>query len=691
MRFRNLRALSVALALVLFARQVLLAQYVISTVAGGGPKHLAPVSASIGDPVSIAFDEAGNTYFADYYSSRIFKLDTANNLTVVAGNGTACPQTAAQCGDGGPATGAALNHPEGVFVDAAGNIFIADTQDLKIREVIASSGNITTVAGNGTVCPQGSNPCGDGATAISAQLAFPVGVFVDLAENIYISDTADNRIRVVNPGVGPVTIAGVVIPPGDIASVAGTGEEGYMGDRATATLALLNNPNGLFVDSSGDIFFADTGNDVIREVVAATGFMQTVAGNGIPGFAGDGGQSTGSANQTAAAELYSPLGVFGDSAGDLFIADTSNQRIRELMPSIFVTVTPNPVNVAVSSQQQFTAGVSGTTNTAVTWQVNGVAGGNLSTTGSISATGLYLAPATIPAPATVTITAISQADGTTSASAQATIVGMGGAVTITVTTNPVVTQVYTSTLQPFIATVTGTTNTAVTWQANGIPGGDATVGTIDASGNYTAPSAAPTPATVTIEAASQALSSAIGSDTITIIAAPSAAALVPQVVSPGGTASYPTATLDAGTGTPGLPITLSCLQTTLPANATCSFIPPTITPGNLQQDSFTLTITVPSGSASLAKPSAMHLQLFFDFVPLAGILFAGAGPRNKRRLWLWLAGMCVFLILLNACGGAASSSTPVNPELGTYTVKVQGKTSAQPNPVTITVAGLTVQ
>jgi hypothetical protein len=85
------------------------------------------------------------------------------------------------------------------------------------------------------------------------------------------------------------------------------------------------------------------------------------------------------------------------------------------------------------------------------------------------------------------------------------------------------------------------------------------------------------------------------------------------------------------------------------------------------------------------------LQLFIAFAPFAGILLAGAGRRNKRRLWLWLAGLCVFLILLNACGGAASSSVPTNPELGTYNVKVQGTTAAQPNPVTITVVGLTVQ
>ena len=692
-------------------REVSATNGIIQTVAGNGTE-CSPSTAACGDggpaasaqldsPYGMFLDASGNIFIADTEDNRIRVVNTGaapitiagiliqpGNIATVAGNGTPCPDPTTVCGDGGPATAAELSSPYGVFVDSSENIFIADTQDLKIREVIASSGNIITVAGNGAICPQGSNPCGDGGTALSAQLGFPVGVFVDLSQNVYIADTSDNRIRVVNPGAGAVTIAGVLIPPGDIVTVAGTGAEGYSGDNAAATLALLNNPNGLFVDSSGDIFVADTGNDVIREVVAATGFIQTVAGDGTPGFAGDGGQSTGSAGQTAAAQLYSPLGVFGDSAGDLFIADTSNQRIRKLVPSIFVSVTPNPVNVAVSTQQQFTADVTGITNTAVTWQVNGVAGGNASTTGSISTTGLYLAPATIPTPATVTITAIAS-DGTTSGSAQATIVGAGGAVTVTVTTNPVVTQVYTSTLQAFIATVTGTTNTGVNWQVNGVPGGNTTFGTIDASGNYTAPLAVPTPATVTIEAVSTALSSAIGSDTITIITVPSAVEPAPQTASPGGTATY-SLLLNENTGAPGKAIKLSCLQSSLPANATCSFTPSTITPGQ-QAVPFSLAITIPSGSAGLDRPNGKPLHLFFTFAPLAGILFAGAARRNKRHLWVWLVGLCVLLMLLNACGGAGSSSTPMNPELGTYNVKVQGTTSAQPNPVTITVVGLTVQ
>jgi len=670
----------------------------------------SPTSAQLCSPSGVFLDGSGNIFIADTQNNSIRVVNTQttaitvagvtiqpNTIATVAGAGTLCSGVATACGDGGLATSAELANPYGVFVDSAENIFIADTDDYVIREVAASSGIITTVAGNYAQCtPLGVTLCGDGATATSAQLGLPLGVVVDPSENIYIADTGDNRIRVVaNPNNPAVTIAGVPIAPGYIATVAGTGARGYSGDGAAATSALLDTPFGVFVDSSGDIFIADTENFVIREVVASTGFIQTVAGNNTQGFSGDGNQSTN-------AELNFPSGLFGNAAGNLFIADTDNARIRELTPAIFVTVAPVSTNVAVSTQQQFTATVTGSSNTSVTWYVNGVLGGNLSTTGSISSTGLFQAPANIPSPATVTITAISAADGTTSGLAQATIVPAGEAVSVTVTTNPPVSDVYTSTTQVFIATVTGTSNTTVTWQVNKVTGGNATVGTIDNSGNYTAPTTVPTPnPSVVIEAISQVLSSAIGAESVTIVTNPSAAAPAPQTTTPGGSATY-SLLLNANTGAPGQPITLSCSQSTLPLNASCGFSSPsgspitTITPGP-QAVPFTLTVTVPTGSASLEKPGGMRPQLYFAFVafvPLAGILFVGAGrrngQRNKQQRWLWLAGLCVLLILLNACGGGSSNSPPPNPELGTYNVKVQGTTSAQPNPVTITIAGLTV-
>ncbi len=657
----------------------------------------AATSAQLCNPGGVFVDASGNIFIADTQNNVVRVVNPnapggaaitiatvtipAGDIATVAGNGTLCnPDTPLTCGDGGAAIGAELNTPNGVFVDGAGNIFIADSGDFVIREVTSSSGSISTVAGNYTECTQPSTACGDGSTATSAQLNFPQGVFVDVSEDVFIADTLDFRIREVTASNGSLANA-------NITTVAGSGARGYAGDGGAAISAALDTPYGVYVDLSGDIFIADTDNSAIREVVASTGNIQTVAGTPTyPGFSGDEGQST-------SAQLNFPLGLFVNSTGDLFIADTDNERIRELVPSIFVTVTPNPINVSVSTQEQFTATVTGTTDTSVTWQVNGVVGGN-ATVGTISTGGLFQAPATIPNPATVTLTAISAADNTTSGSAQATIVPAGDAINVVVSTNPAVSEVYTGVVQTFIATVTGTTNTTVTWQVDGVTGGNATVGTIDASGNYTGPANVPTPSTVTIEAVSQALSTAIGTESVLVVTNPSAADPAPQSTTPGGTANY-SMLLNANTGAPGQAIRLSCLQSTLPSGASCAFSPTSITPGPLAVP-FSMTITVPTGTGALHRPNGVETRLycaFVSFVPIAGILLVGLRrrrtPQGKRSLWLLLAALCIMFALFNACGGG-SNSTGTNPILGTYNVKVQGATTAQPNPVTITIAGLTV-
>jgi trimeric autotransporter adhesin len=212
------------LALVLLMPQFLLAQYDVNTVAGGGPNNLAALRTSVGYPGSIAFDSAGNTYIADSYSSHIFKVNTTGTVTVVAGNGTL-----GYSGDGGPATSAALNGPEGVFLDGAGNIFIADTQNSVIREVSASTGNIATVAGSATL---GSGYSGDAGPATSAQLNDPFGIFVDGAGNIFIADADNCLIRKVSGG-NISTIAGNPALPQPC---------GYSGDGGLATSAQLDVP-----------------------------------------------------------------------------------------------------------------------------------------------------------------------------------------------------------------------------------------------------------------------------------------------------------------------------------------------------------------------------------------------------------------------------------------------------------------
>ena len=168
--------------------------------------------------------------------------------------------------------------------------------------------------------------------------------------------------------------------------------------------------------------------------------------------------------------------------------------------SVSVTISPILATVAAGGTQQFSAVVQNTSNTAVTWQVNGVTGGN-ATVGAISSSGLYTAPGVVPNPATVTVTAVSQADATKSAAAQVTITA---ATTVSVTISPTSATVAAGGTQQFSAVVQNTSNTAVTWQVNGVTGGNATVGTISSSGLYTAPGVVPNPATVTVTAVSQA-------------------------------------------------------------------------------------------------------------------------------------------------------------------------------------------
>jgi hypothetical protein len=187
-------------------------------------------------------------------------------------------------------------------------------------------------------------------------------------------------------------------------------------------------------------------------------------------------------------------------------------------PVTGVTVTPASVGVAVGASQQLTASVNGGANSAVTWSVNTVKGGN-STVGTVSASGLYVAPAAVPAPGTVTVRATSQADATKSAAASITVKAAAPAAPISVTLTPATAQVAAGRDQQFTASVANTSNTAVTWQVNGVSGGSAAAGTISATGKYTAPAQVPSPATITIKAISQADTSKQSSTTITIIAA----------------------------------------------------------------------------------------------------------------------------------------------------------------------------
>ena len=237
--------ISLTLALALCLPSNSFGPYSISTIVGGGPNNLPALQSSIGFAGSVVLDGTGvaNTYISDSYSSQIFKVSTSGTLTVVAGNGTM-----GYSGDGGLATSAQLMQPEGIFVDASGNIFIADTGNSLIREVVASTGNIQTVAGSFTA---GAGYSGDGGLATSAQLSDPYGVFVDGQGNIFIADTNNNVIReVIASSLTIQTVAG--------AGTGCTGETDSLGDGCPATSALFSEPEAVYLDASGNIFIADT-------------------------------------------------------------------------------------------------------------------------------------------------------------------------------------------------------------------------------------------------------------------------------------------------------------------------------------------------------------------------------------------------------------------------------------------------
>ena len=291
-------------------RRVDAATGIITTVAGngtfgfGGDGGLA-TNASLAFPSSVAVDAAGNVFIADTFNERIRRVDAATGIiTTVAGNGTA-----GYGGDGSAATGANWNDPIGVAVDSVSNVFIADTFNQRIRCVDAATGFISTVAGNGTF---GFN--GDGGLATDAWMRDPVGVALDSAGNLFITDQNNQRIRRVDAATGTMS------------TVAGSGTFGFGGDGGLATNASLSRPTGAALESAGNLFIADQSNQRVRRVDAATGIMTTVAGDGTFGYTGDGGLATDAC-------LKNPAGVALDSAGNLFIADQSNHRIRHVASS----------------------------------------------------------------------------------------------------------------------------------------------------------------------------------------------------------------------------------------------------------------------------------------------------------------------------------------------------------------------
>lgn len=285
----------------------------ITTIAGTGTQGFsgdggAGTAAQLDSPQGLALSTDGKIYIADTHNNRIRKLDlTTGLITTIAGT------TAGFSGDNGPASSARLNLPTALAVDAAGDLYLADTQNYRVRKIAAATGVIMTVAGNGT---QGFS--GDNGPATAASVDSPTGLAIDAAGDLYIADTHNHRIR-------------KVAASGMITTIAGTGAESFAGDNSAAKVAALALPRGLSIDSAGNLYLADAANHRIRRIDATTGAITTVAGDGTQTFSGDNGPAT-------AAALDSPRATALSPTGRITLADTANQRVRQLDPQFIAAI-----------------------------------------------------------------------------------------------------------------------------------------------------------------------------------------------------------------------------------------------------------------------------------------------------------------------------------------------------------------
>ena len=343
----------------------------IDTVAGDGELNyrsdgVAATQAPIFLPYGVVVDPAGNIYLSDTNNNRVRRVDAQSGLiSTIAGNGGS-----GYSGDGGLATQATISQPGGLAIDGAGDIYFADSGNAIIRRIDAVSGIITTVAG----APSVPGYSGDGSAATSAKLSSPRGIAFDAAGDLFIADTNNNVVREVAVATGSIsTVAGTgsagysadgglattaqlnspwtvcigtdnsiyiadlannrvrKVTSGVISTVAGTGNRGFSGDNGAASSAELNDPTSVILDPAGNLYIADSGNNRVRKVYSATGLIETLAGNGSEQFSGDAGPAN-------SASLYAPYALFFDQDGNLFVSDTLHNRIRRILASPFALV-----------------------------------------------------------------------------------------------------------------------------------------------------------------------------------------------------------------------------------------------------------------------------------------------------------------------------------------------------------------
>lgn len=547
-------------------------------------------------PAGVAFDAAGNLYIADTDDNLILQVSQVGILSTVAGTGEQ-----GYSGDNGSAKSAVLDSPAGVAVDAAGNIYIADTHNNRIRKV--TSGTITTIAGTGA-----AGFSGDGGAAASALLNLPTALAVDTAGNLYIADTNNHRIR---------KISGTVIT-----TVAGDGEQLYLNDGVAATHTGLDSPSGIAVDAAGNLYIADTLNQRVRKVTLSSGLISTVAGNGTKSFAGDGGFAT-------SASLARPRGLAAAADGSIYFADSDNHRIRNI--NSFGTIS----TVAGNGTQGF-SGDTGPANLGMLDTPHAVA---------ISSGTAAIADTNNQRVREILNSYIN------------TVAGLGNSGTVALVlsgASPIVTGSgsLTATLINGASIATG----SVTFldESTGV-----TFGTAPLRNNVATISLAGIAAGTHRFAASysdETHNPAVTSGVFVIVATPVqvpndfsiTAATATQIVLPGTTASYHfTLTPQSGTFVSGVTLTVAGL----PSGATASFAPASIAAGSSGAVSSALTIQTPKQKPSLSS-SSKPLSMPFAFSLLSLPVFFSRRTRKKMSA-IALSSRILCLILL---AGAAALS-----------------------------------
>lgn len=626
---------------------------VISTVAGNGSEGFsgdtgAATSAQLDTPTGVAVDANGNLYIADSHNHRIREV-SGGTITTIAGTGAP-----GFSGDGGAATAAQLSLPTGVAVDASGNVYIADKNNHRVREIV--SGTITTIAGDGEELF-----AGDGGAATAAALDSPTGVAVSSTGTVYVVDRLNQRVRAFTVG-------------GTINTVAGSGgasfSGGFSGDGANATAASLARPTGVSVDASGNVYVSDTDNQRVRQLVNG-GAIATVVGTGAQGFGADGGPAT-------SAILDTPTGVATDASGNIAIGDSMDQRIRAgVLPTL--TFSSDAVGVA-STPQSVT--ISNTGSASIT--VASIATNGAFTTaagGSCSATPITLAAG---ASCTENISFLPVTTGPATGS-----VVFGGAGTVPQTILLAGTGTQSSTTTSLVTNIpTALIGQTVTFTATVQPSG---VGTPTGGVSFYNGQALLGTVALSNGSASLSISSlATGTDAISAVYngssnyAGSNSASLSQLVEdfqlgvtgvrvvsvvPGSSATF-TGTLQSLIGPFSYPITLSL--TGLPPGATATFTPPSVSLGS--SGSATATLTVQT-----AATASNHYPAIFGGggVSVALLLLPFSFSRKLRKR----AGRMKFLMSLvlllglgglTALTGCGSGSGLLGQQQQTYTINLVG-------------------